>query len=76
MAVRNFWIEASIEGRASLLQGGPRAKDGGMNITLYQRDNGFVAKAVHIFCFVNREGQLVTRVDVPGMGNCEVKTER
>ena len=29
MAVRNFYVEADIDGRQTMLGGGPRNKDGG-----------------------------------------------
>ena len=31
MAVRNFWIDGSIDGRATDVTGGPRSRDGGMS---------------------------------------------
>ena len=40
MGIRNFWIDCEIAGRESHLEGGPRAKDGWMDIDLYQRQNG------------------------------------
>ena len=48
--VRNFWLEATIDGRRTRLVGGPRAKDGGMSLTLYQRSGGSVACALEISC--------------------------
>ena len=50
MAVRNFWVEADIDGRSTMLGGGPRAKDGGMDITIYQRDEGGIKQAFTIHC--------------------------
>ena len=40
MAVRNFYVEAIIDGRETDLGGGPRAKDGGTSINFYQRHHG------------------------------------
>lgn len=37
MAVRNFWIDANIDGRLTELSGGPRDKTGGMDVTIKQR---------------------------------------
>lgn len=48
--VRNFWIDADIDGRATMLGGGPRSKDGGMDITIYQRDEGGIKRAFTINC--------------------------
>lgn len=63
MIIRNFWIDADIDGRQTMLSGGPRSKNGGMDITIYQRDEGSIETAVRIRC---REigGRLVTEVTV------------
>lgn len=53
MAVRNFWIEANIDGRQTELKGGPMRKDGGMQIRIYQRDHGAIEKTVRIVCEAN-----------------------
>ena len=45
MAVRPFWIEADIEGRQTLLQGGTKRKDGSQTINLYQRSDGSIINA-------------------------------
>ena len=50
MAVRNFWFEADVDGYHTQLSGGPRAKDGGMDIVLYQREDGEIYTAMKIFC--------------------------
>lgn len=46
--VRNWWIEGNIDGRDSTLTGGPVSKDGGIDITIYQRDKGQVTKVVRL----------------------------
>ena len=61
MAVRNFWVDADIDGRATMLSGGPRAKDGGMTIKIRQRDNGGIFTATTALCF-ERNGYLFTKV--------------
>ncbi len=48
MATRNFWVECNIDGRATKLEGGPRSKDGGFNLTIYQRDEGAIKEAITI----------------------------
>ena len=73
--VRNFWIEADIDGRATLLEGGLRSKNGGMRVKLYQRDNGNVTTAVKITCW-EEKGQLHTVVDVDGKNVGVYITER
>lgn len=75
MAVRNFWIEADVDGRNTNLAGGPRAKDGGMVVTLKQRELGCITTPVRIECF-ERHGELVTEVYVNGENVASVVTER
>lgn len=65
MSVRYFWIDASIDGRQTMLSGGPRSKDGGMDITIYQREDGGIKTAVRIWCRA-RGDRLVTEVEVGG----------
>ena len=50
MATRNFWIEAEVEGRKTSLAGGPRSKDGGMDVFLTVREDGGIREAVRIVC--------------------------
>jgi len=61
MAVRNFWIDADIDGRETMLSGGPRSKDGGMKIKIRQRDDGGITTAFTISCR-ERNGELITEV--------------
>ena len=48
--MRPFWLNANIEGRNTDLCGGPRRKDGIMNIDIRQRDNGNSVTAFKIEC--------------------------
>lgn len=66
MAVRNFWVEANIDGRETELSGGPRNKEGGMVIRLYQRDEGKIEEAIKVTCKANEDGKLVATVYVGG----------
>lgn len=50
MEIRNFWVEADIDGRQTTLAGGPRGKTSGMEVTLYQREEGGIVTPVRIFC--------------------------
>ena len=61
MAVRNFYVEANIDGRSTKLAGGPAAKDGEMVINLYQRDKGEIVTAFKLLC-KERDGNLVTSI--------------
>lgn len=76
MAMRNFWVEADIDGRATPLSGGTRSKDGEMRITVRQRNKGNsdVAVKIHREPF---DDILVTRI-YNSNDDCiaEIKTER
>lgn len=61
MAVRNFWIDVDVDGRATTLSGGPRAKDGGMAGVVKQRNNGGIDVAFRFDC-AEVDGRLVTRI--------------
>lgn len=64
MAVRNFYVTANIDGRTTKLKGGPASKDGGMTVTLYQRNEGDIVETVELHCFVNSYGSLQTTITV------------
>jgi hypothetical protein len=56
--VRNFWVSATVDGRKSRVAGGPRGKDGGITLTLYQRQCGAVRTALRIQCHACGDGTL------------------
>ncbi len=41
--VRNFWLDAEIDGRRSRFSSGPRARDGGFRLDIYTRERGAIA---------------------------------
>ena len=55
MAVRNFYIDADIPGRATRLTGGPRNSKDGMFVKLYVRENGSITEALKIDCTVDND---------------------
>jgi hypothetical protein len=61
--VRNFYVIAEVDGRRSRISGGPRAWDGGMTLTLYQRRSGSVAAVLTLRCGVRKGNELVTDVE-------------
>ena len=61
MAVRNFYVEANIDGRQTTLGGGPKSKTGEMTVRLYQRDEGVITDALLNECR-ERDGNLITEV--------------
>ena len=63
--VRNFWIELDVDGRKSCITTGPRSKDGGFKLTVYQREKGNIVKALSVFGSVNQLGKLETYAYAP-----------
>lgn len=61
--VRNFWLSADVDGRKSRITGGPRRKDGGITLRIYQRDGGAVRTALRIECLACRNGTLRVEVE-------------
>lgn len=61
MAVRNFYVEAHIDGKNTTLEGGPRSETGEMSVRIYQRDEGSISDALLIEC-KELNGNLVTEV--------------
>ena len=61
MAVRNFWVDASIDGRKTELSGGPKSKGGGMKVVIKQREEGSIVTALTVYCY-EIGGELVTEV--------------
>lgn len=46
--VRNFWVEAEVDGQDTEIAFGPRAKDGGFRLTVYMRDRGDIITALKV----------------------------
>ena len=61
--VRNFWIAGDVDGRRSPVSGGPRGRDGGLSLTLYQRTEGQVAASLRVHCSAGRDGTLALEVE-------------
>ena len=72
--VRNFWIEADIDGQKSGIAGGPQRKDGGFDLTIKQRSDGQIVEALEVLGRVI-DGELVLKVRVSGE-EYQVVTER
>jgi len=62
MSVRNFYAKIKVDGRETNVGVGPRGKDGGMGIELYQRDYGEISHVLTIYCHFNSDGLLITEV--------------
>lgn len=73
--VRNFYVSAHIDGRETDLGSGPRRGDGGMRITLTQRNEGAIEEAFYIVCnAVN--GKLFTDIYSNGQFVARYETKR
>mgnify|MGYP001598960663 CR=1 FL=1 len=46
--VRNTWVEAKVDGRKTDIVFGPRAKSGGLTMTIWIRDRNNIAKAIDV----------------------------
>ena len=44
MAVRNFWVDINVDGRATRVGTGPRRKDGGMSARFRIREDGGISE--------------------------------
>lgn len=75
--VRNYWLDARIDGRETRLQGGPAASDGAMDITLKVRDHGEIVEALDILCRADN-GTIRIKVQHPRTGEVihEIVTQR
>jgi len=71
MAVRNFWIEADIDGRTTTLTGGPRSKDGGFSLDIFIRDEGASTKAITIMGHVIGGRLTLSAVDCINIRNAQ-----
>ena len=60
--VRNFWLEANIDGKVIPIAAGPRGKDGGFTLTVQQRVFGEPVKVLTIQGSAELDGQLVLEI--------------
>ena len=81
--VRNFWVAGEVDGRRTRIRGGPRRRDGGVSLTLYQRADGEVATALKVHCIACADGTLCLEVEpvlpftfVPRDGRLRIETRR
>lgn len=77
MVVRNYWLEAKIDGRQTTLSGGPLSREGGFELTVYMRDEGEVTKPLRVRGYAGEGGKLTLHVaDESGAVFHTVRTER
>ena len=47
--IRNFWLDADIDGRRGRFTSGPQSKDGGFRLHIHNREHGDISPvALHI----------------------------
>ena len=66
--MRNFWIDATIDDRKTPIATGPRAKDGGFDLTISQRSAG--AELVTLVVIGRADGDKLTLQVYSNVGNC------
>ena len=64
--MRNFWIEAQIDGRKTALAGGPAQRGGGFELQVFMRNEGEAMEVVDLWGHVMRDGTLQLNVKVDG----------
>ena len=64
--MRNFYMKSMIDGRKTPITGGPRHKDGGMYITLYQKEKGESVEILSVLSTVLPNGKLKTVIRARG----------
>lgn len=69
MAVRPFYISSNIDGRKTLLEGGPKSGEGSITTTIYQRDKGSITdpyKVIQRNIYEGDKRKLVTEIQYQG----------
>lgn len=68
MAIRNFYMSARADGRASSIGIGPARKDGGMSAIITMRADGEIRTAVRLEAYALSDGTLRLDVIADGRG--------
>ena len=75
--VRNFWVSASVDGKASKMESGPQGKAGGFQITIKVRDSGSISPKIITILGETKDCRLTVRAFGPECGEvCLSKTVR
>lgn len=56
--VRNFWIDAEIDGQKTTLSGGPKGRTGGIEVLIKMRDQGRIDCPIRIVGHAHEDGRL------------------
>ena len=73
--MRNFYMKSMVDGRKTPITGGPRSKDGGMFITLYQKEKGESVEVLKVVSSVLPNGKLRTAIHMRGAEHKIIITE-
>ena len=73
--MRNFYMKAKVDGRKTPITGGPRNKDGGMFINLYQKEKGESVEILLVSSSVLPNGKLRTFIRMKGVDPKIIITE-
>ena len=73
--MRNFYIKGQVDGRKTPIAGGPRNKDGGMVITLFQKEKGESVEILLVTSSVLPDGKLRTVIRIRGVEPKVIVTE-
>jgi len=73
--MRNFYIKGKVAGRKTPITGGPRNKDGGMVITLFQKEKGESVEILNVTSAVLPDGKLRTVIRIKGVEPKVIVTE-
>lgn len=77
--VRNFWIEAEVDGHKTPIKFGPTGKDGGFRLTVFMRNKGGVEEVVRMAGYVSSAtGRLILWADREDgkTGNIDIVRDR
>lgn len=61
-SIRNFWVKLDVDGKETSVATGPRSKDGGFNLRVYQRTNGGITEALTLAGRADENGELTLYV--------------
>jgi len=74
--VRNFWIEAEVDGRKTPIAFGPRGKDGGFSLTVFMRNKDEAEVVLGIGGWMSEDGKLCLSAVDKSDGIISIERER
>ena len=74
--IRNFWIEAKVNGYSKEFKFGPKTKEGGFELVIKQRDNNDIVVSALIRGFVDDKGNICLLVEGRNEEVIKIETKR